>query len=216
MADYQGSTTNPAYRDMTQTPRWLYEALNAEFNFCLDAAALPETALHSNYLTPDIDALSVSWGYYIPADVRNPFVWLNPPYSDIGPWIKKCLKEKECGIGSVVLIPEDSSANWWPGDDCSEIRRIVGYYNEKGKFCSGRIHFINAETGEEMKGNPKGSNLLIFIPGCKYHIGTKHVSKGELLAIGNPIITAEAILTADPEGECLLDYTEAQMQGAAA
>ena len=62
MADYQGSTTNPVFRDMTQTPRWLYEALNAEFNFCLDAAALPETALHTNYLTPEIDALKVSWG----------------------------------------------------------------------------------------------------------------------------------------------------------
>jgi phage N-6-adenine-methyltransferase len=211
MADYQGSTTNPAFRDMTQTPRWLYEALNAEFNFCLDAAALPETALHTNYLTPEIDALKVSWGGYIPADVRNPFVWLNPPYSDIGPWIKKCLKEKECGIGSVVLIPEDSSAEWWPADQCSEIWRITGYYNEKGKWCSGRINFINAETGEEMKGNPKGSNLLIFIPGCKYHIGTKHVSKGELLAIGNLIITAEAVTYDD-----LLDCTEAEMQEAAA
>jgi hypothetical protein len=62
MADYQGSTTNIEFRDLSQTPRWLYEALNAEFNFCLDAAALPETALHTNYLTPEIDALKVSWG----------------------------------------------------------------------------------------------------------------------------------------------------------
>ena len=42
---YSGSTTNEAFRDRTRTPLWLFKALNAEFKFCLDAAALPETAL---------------------------------------------------------------------------------------------------------------------------------------------------------------------------
>ena len=192
MADYQGSTTNPAFRDMTQTPQYVYEALNAEFNFCLDAAALPETTLHENYLTPEIDALNVSLGDYIPDGIRNPFVWLNPPYSDIGPWIDKCLKEKECGIGSVVLIPEDASAEWWPGDLCSEIRRVIGYRDEKGRWKSGRIHFINAETGEEMKSNPKGSNFLIFIPNYRGPCVTRHISKGDLLTIGNSIINLKS------------------------
>lgn len=192
MAYYQGSTTNLAFRDMTQTPRWLFEAINAEFNFCLDAAALPTTALCEKYITPDIDSLKVSWGDFISPLIRSPFAWLNPPYSKIGPWIDKCLKEKECGIGSVVLIPEDSSANWWPGDTCSEIRRIVGYRDENGKFKSGRIEFINAETGEEMKGNPKGSNLLIFIPGYNGPCITRHISKGDLLIKGMAALGAES------------------------
>ena len=213
---FAGSKTNAEFRDMTQTPTYLFKALDAEFNFCLDAAAIPETALVDKFITPEIDSLSVSWGDFISPVIRNPFVWLNPPYSNILPWIKKCQQEQQNGIGSVVLVPEDSTSEWWPGDDCSEIRRIIGYYDEKGKWKSGRIAFVNAETGIEMQGNNKGSNLIIFIPGCKYHIGTKHVSKGELLAIGNLIITAEAMLTADPEGECLLDCAEAEMKIVAA
>lgn len=181
---YSGSTTNEAFRDRTRTPLWLFKAIDAEFKFCLDAAALPETALCERFITPQIDSLKVDWGDFISPLVRNPFAWLNPPYSDLKPWTEKCLKEKEHGIGSVLLIPEDSSAEWWPGDACSEIRRIVGYRDDKGKWKSGRIDFINAETGEEIKGNNKGSNLLIFIPGYNGPCLTRHVSKGELLAKG--------------------------------
>ena len=181
---YSGSTTNEVFRDKTRTPAWLFAALNAEFNFCLDAAALPETALCERFITPSIDSLVVDWGDFIPPFIRSPFAWLNPPYSEITPWIVKCLREKERGIGSVVLIPEDSSAEWWPGDDCSEIRRIVGYVDTNGKWRSGRINFINGETGEEIKGNNKGSNLLIFIPGYNGPCLTRHVSKGELLTKG--------------------------------
>ena len=189
---YSGSTTNEVYRDRTRTPQWLFEALNAEFNFCLDAAALPETALCERYITPQIDSLSVDWADFIPPFEWSPFVWLNPPYSDIFCWISKCLKEKEHGIGSVVLIPEDSTAEWWPGDECSEIRRIVGYRDAKGKWKSGRINFINAETGEEIKGNNKGSNLLIFIPGYNGPCITRHVSKGDLLIKGMAALGAES------------------------
>lgn len=181
---YSGSTTNEVYRDLTRTPQWLFEALNAEFKFCLDAAALPETAMCERFITPQIDSLKVGWGDFIHPSVRSPMAWLNPPYSNLTPWIKKCLAEKDNGIGSVVLIPEDSSAEWWPGDACSEIRRIVGYRDECGKWRSGRISFINAKTGEEMGSNNKGSNLLIFIPGYNAPCLTRHVSKGDLIAAG--------------------------------
>ncbi len=93
MADYRGSTTPAATRDMTQTPLYLFRALDLEFNFALDAAALPETALCQKYLTPDIDALSVDWGDFISPSVRSPWVWLNPPYSDIGPWVEKAIEQ---------------------------------------------------------------------------------------------------------------------------
>ena len=189
---YSGSTTNEVFRNRTRTPLWLFKAIDAEFKFCLDAAALPETALCERFITPQIDSLSVDWADFIPPFERSPFVWLNPPYSDIFCWISKCLKEKEHGIGSVVLIPEDSTAEWWPGDECSEIRRIVGYRDAKGKWKSGRINFINAETGEEIKGNNKGSNLLIFIPGYNGPCITRHVSKGDLLIKGMAMLGDKA------------------------
>ena len=189
---YSGSTTNEVYRDRTRTPPYLFAALHAEFNFCLDAAALPETALCQRYITPQIDTLRVDWADFIPPFERSPFVWLNPPYSNPKPFVQKCMKERDNGIGSVLLIPEDSSAEWWPGDECSEIRRITGYRDAKGKWKSGRINFINAETGEEIKGNPKGSNLLIFIPGYNGPCITRHISKGDLLIKGMAALGAES------------------------
>lgn len=184
MADYRGSTTPEETRDMTMTPGWLYQAMDAEFHFSLDAAALPETALCPRYLTPDIDALNVDWGDFISPSVRSPWVWLNPPYSDICPWVEKVIEQQAKGIGTVMLVPQDTSTEWYPAERASEVRHIVGYRDERGKWRNGRIHFINKATGEEMKGNPKGSMFLIFAPGWCGECRIRDVSKQALILAG--------------------------------
>ena len=192
MADYGGSTTNPAYRDFTQTPRWLFNALHLEFNFILDVAALPVSALCDRYLTPDEDALSVDWGDYIPADERSPWCWCNPPYSDIGPWVEKAIEQQGRGIGTVMLVPQDTSTEWYPGMRASEVRHITGYHDANGKWRNGRVSFINKATGQEMKGNPKGSMLLIFAPNWRGECRIRDVSKLTLLLAGAEPISAAA------------------------
>lgn len=187
MADYGGSTTNPDYRDMTQTPRWLFDALNRDFCFALDVAALPKSALCARYLTPEIDALAVDWADFLPANKRAAWCWCNPPYSDIGPWVLKAMVEQHHGIGTVMLVPQDQSAEWYPGDNASEVRIITGYYDEDGKWKTGRIAFVNAETGQEMQGNNKGSMLLVFAPGYQGPCRISHVSKGELIRQGQSV-----------------------------
>ena len=94
------------------------------------------------------------------------------------------MTEQERGIGTVMLVPMDPTAKWYPGDTASEIRIITGYRSNAGQWKSGRVNFINAETGSEMKGNPKGSMLLIFAPGYKAPCRVTHISKGELLRLG--------------------------------
>ncbi|WP_429169158.1 phage N-6-adenine-methyltransferase [Aeromonas rivipollensis] len=192
MTDYRGSTTPTATRDMTQTPTYLFRALNLEFNFTLDAAALPETALCQKYLTPDIDALSVDWGDFISPSVRAPWAWLNPPYSDIGPWVEKAIEQQGRGIGTVMLVPQDTSTEWYPGERASEVRHITGYHDANGKWRNGRVSFINKATGEEMKGNPKGSMFLIFAPGWRGDCRIRDVSKLALLLAGSDSINAAA------------------------
>ncbi|MDX7753392.1 phage N-6-adenine-methyltransferase [Aeromonas caviae] len=192
MSDYRGSTTPEATRDMTQTPLWLFRALDLEFNFALDAAALPETALCEKFLTPDIDALSVDWGDFISPSVRSPWAWLNPPYSDIGPWVEKAIEQQGCGIGTVMLVPQDTSTEWYPGMRASEVRHITGYHDANGKWRNGRVSFINKATGEEMKGNPKGSMLLIFAPNWRGECRIRDVSKQALLLAGAEPISAAA------------------------
>ncbi|WP_421220324.1 phage N-6-adenine-methyltransferase [Aeromonas enteropelogenes] len=192
MADYRGSTTPEVTRDMTQTPLYLFRALDLEFNFSLDAAALPETALCEKYLTPDIDALSVDWGDFIIPSVRSPWVWLNPPYSDIGPWVEKAIEQQGRGIGTVMLVPQDTSTEWYPGDRASEVRHITGYHDENGKWHNGRLSFINKATGKEMKGNPKGSTLIIFAPNWRGECRIRDVSRLTLLLAGSDPISAAA------------------------
>lgn len=181
MSDYRGSTTLHETRDMTMTPKWLFGAIDAEFMFCLDAAALPETALCEKFLTPTIDALSVDWSDFISPRIRAPFVWLNPPYSDIKPWVDAAIRHQKDGIGTVMLVPQDTSAEWYPSDTASEVRHITGYYDGKGKWKNGRINFINKGTGEEMKGNPKGSMIIIFRPGWVGKPVVRDVKKSELI-----------------------------------
>ena len=192
MADYRGSTTPEATRDMTQTPLYLFRALDLEFNFAIDAAALPETALCEKYLTPDIDALSVDWGDFISPSVRSPWAWLNPPYSDIGPRVEKAIEQQRRGIGTVMLVPQDTSTEWYPGMSASEVRHITGYHDASGKWRNGRVSFINKATGEEMKGNPKGSMLLIFAPNWRGECRIRDVSKLTLLLAGAEPISAAA------------------------
>lgn len=67
--------------DMWATPPELYAALDAEFNFTLDACAVPENAKCPDYYTPEQDGLTQPW----PGRV-----WCNPPYGrDVWRWIKK-------------------------------------------------------------------------------------------------------------------------------
>lgn len=192
MADYRGSSTPTDTRDMTKTPAFLFRALDLEFNFVLDAAALPETALCEKYLTPGIDALSVDWGDFINPFVRSPWAWLNPPYSDIGPWVEKAIEQQGRGIGTVMLVPQDTSTEWYPGERASEVRHITGYHDENGKWRNGRVSFINKATGEEMKGNPKGSMLLIFAPNWRGECRIRDVSKLTLMLAGAEPISAAA------------------------
>lgn len=85
--------------DEYSTPQWLFETLDREFHFTLDAAAVPENAKCERYFTPDQDGLSQSW-----AGER---VWCNPPFSrhEIGKWVKKAFEESRKGATVVMLVP---------------------------------------------------------------------------------------------------------------
>ena len=55
-----------------QTPRSLFDPLNDEFRFTVDAAASPDNALLPCFWTPETDALNQDWSGHR--------VWCNPPY----------------------------------------------------------------------------------------------------------------------------------------
>lgn len=64
------------------TPRDLFDELDAEFHFDLDAASTHENALCETHYTAEEDGLSQPWEGFR--------TWCNPPYGrEIGKWVRK-------------------------------------------------------------------------------------------------------------------------------
>ncbi|HGW5384827.1 TPA: phage N-6-adenine-methyltransferase [Enterobacter hormaechei] len=175
--DYGGSKTPPDQRDLWRTPPALFASLDAEFCFQLDAAAAPHNALCRKFITAEQNTLETPWADYmsIPG-----YVWLNPPYSDITPFVKKAAAESNNQIGTVMLVPADTSVGWFKEaiQTASEVRFIT----------AGRLAFINPVTGKPVSGNNKGSMLIIWRPYPRTHCHFATVDRDELMAFGAKLL----------------------------
>ena len=70
--------------DNWATPQWLFDKLNAIYDFDLDVCANSENAKFWRYYSPDDDGLKQTW---------TGRIWMNPPY---GRTIGRCLTEYTC------------------------------------------------------------------------------------------------------------------------
>ena len=145
------SNTPANIKDLWQTPKSLFDKLNQEFSFICDVAASAENKLCEKYYGEKSNALLNYW-------YKSNYV--NPPYSNIGPWVDKAIEQHRQGKTIVMLIPSDTSVKWFKKafDSCNEVR-----------FISGRLSFINADTQKPVNGNNKGSVLFIWRGHCKSH-----------------------------------------------
>ena len=175
--DYGGSKTPADQRDLWRTPPALFACLNAEFCFQLDAAAAQHNALCRKFITAEQNTLETPWADYL--NVPG-YVWLNPPYSDITPFVKKAAAESANQIGTVMLVPADTSVGWFREaiETASEVRFIVG----------GRLAFINPVSGKPVSGNNKGSMLIIWHPYPRTHCQFTTVERDALLNFGARLI----------------------------
>lgn len=110
MTDYTGSNTPADQRDLWRTPPAIFASLDAEFCFQLDAAAASHNALCRKFITAEQNTLETPWADYL--NVPG-YVWLNPPYSDITPFVKKAATESANQIGTVMLVSADTSVGWF-------------------------------------------------------------------------------------------------------
>lgn len=102
-----------------QTPKAVYQILDAEFNFDFDPCPI----------NPKFDGLKIEWG-------RVNFV--NPPYGrEIPKWIKKGFEESQKGRAVVFLIPSRTDTKWWH-DYIMKADEI--------RFIKGRLKFGNAKN----------------------------------------------------------------------
>ena len=87
------------------TPQTLFDELNNEFNFTLDACASAHNFKVNVYFTKEDNALVQDWAG---------IVWMNPPYGRaIGKWMKKAFEESQKGATVVCLVPARTDTAWW-------------------------------------------------------------------------------------------------------
>lgn len=111
-----------------ETPKFLFNQLNREFQFVLDAAATDDNHLCDNYFTSENNALIQDWSQF------GGNVYCNCPYGRmIGKFIKKAYEESLKGIKVVMLIPARTDV------------KAFHEYCQKGeiRFIKGRLKFVN-------------------------------------------------------------------------
>lgn len=87
------------------TPWPFFRELNAEFRFTLDVCATAESAKCERYFTKADDGLQKRW--------FGENVWCNPPFDNIGDWVRKAwIADAEL---VVMLVPAWTDRAWWQG-----------------------------------------------------------------------------------------------------
>lgn len=128
--------------DLWATPQTFFDTLNTEFNFTLDACAIPSNAKCNNYFTPEQNGLAQKW---------TGTVWCNPPYGrTIGAWVEKAYKSYREGDADtvVMLLPARTDTKWF---------HTYIYGIAEIKFIKGRLKFGDAKSSA-----PFPSMVVIF------------------------------------------------------
>lgn len=108
------------------TPDGIWNELNAEFQFTMDAAANEDNSKCVDFLT---DGLNQEW---------LGVVWCNPPYGyKLGDWIKKGFESAQAGATVVFLLPVRTCNAWFHEYAlCGEIR----FVRKRLKFGGAKIN----------------------------------------------------------------------------
>lgn len=128
------------------TPTWLLRLIESTWGaIALDPAASHENhALDALYYTKEQNGLEQNW--------RTPTgtcVFVNPPYEDIRPWVKKAQETAYFwGNTVVVLVPASVGSNWWK--DHVHLKAAVYFLSPRLKFKGHK------------QGYPKDLALLVY------------------------------------------------------
>ena len=125
-----------------ETPNSLFNELNKEFGFTLDAASSDENAKVKKHYTERENGLIQNWG--------GETVWCNPPYGkELPKWIEKCAFEgKKPNTTVVMLIPART--------DTKAFHEYI-YRKSEVRFLRGRVKFVGAKNSA-----PFPSMIVVF------------------------------------------------------
>ena len=141
-------------KDRCETPNWLFDLLDREFNFLLDAAASITNHKVPTYYTVADSALDKRW------EKRT---YLNPPYSvgNIDKFMAKALEESQKGAVVVCLVPCATDTRWW---------HLYAMKAQEIRFIKGRVRFVGYdEDGNQIKNSPTFSSCVVIFDKSYYH-----------------------------------------------
>ncbi len=142
-------------RDTWETPPALFDKLNAEFRFTLDAAADEHNRKCERWLGIEENGLTADW--------LDHAVWCNPPYgSGLIAWVGKFCAASLGGATVVALLPNASDTEWF---------RTVWATASEIRLLQGRVQFIGTTSS-----NPSGSIVAVYRPGSYQTGRAPHVS----------------------------------------
>lgn len=147
-------------RDTWQTPKYLFRWLEMRFRgFDIDGCANKQNTLCAYYFGKD--GLAEDFLDFSLEDFYDAFeyatIFVNPPYSDVTPFLKRAKELRDAGHLVVMLLNNDKSTQWYQ-------QHIHGVANEVIDITGGRIAFIHPVTKQEIKGNSKGQMVVVFDP----------------------------------------------------
>ena len=118
-------------KDDWETPQDLFDELDDEFHFTLDAASSNLNAKCEKHYTVEDDGLSQSWA--------GNNVFLNPPYGrNMKDWMRKAYEESQAeNTIVVVLVPARTDTAWF---------HDYVYGKAELRFLRGRLKFGGCEN----------------------------------------------------------------------
>lgn len=119
--------------DEWETPKSIYDELDAEFHFTLDPCATVENHKCETFFTAEQDGLLQDWGGYT--------VFCNPPYSEIGTWVEKAFRESRKDKTTVVLLIPSRT-------DTKYFHNFI-YHRSEIRFVQGRIKFGDSKNSAQ-------------------------------------------------------------------
>jgi phage N-6-adenine-methyltransferase len=137
---------NPSKSHEWGTPAWLFDRLNDEFHFTLDACATEEIAKCPRFFSIQEDALLQRW---------EKSTWVNPPYGpSVKLWVRKSYEEALRGNLVVMLLPARTDVEWF--------HRYCFVPGVEIRFIKGRVDFVSGGSGRSRA--PFPSMVVIFRP----------------------------------------------------
>ncbi|MEH8023899.1 DNA N-6-adenine-methyltransferase [Gallibacterium anatis] len=176
-------------KDCYRTPKYVFNWLNSRFKFDIDGCATEENNLSYHYIGKD--GIAEDFLTFDPLDLIEVLefphftIFVNPPYSNPLPFVKRAAELKAQGFLVVMLLPADKSTAWYKviEEKATEVIDITGYYDEKGRWKNGRISFLHPTENVEVKGNNKGSMVAVFDPTMQGFV-TRQVSLDFVMKCG--------------------------------